>query len=217
MASPQIGRSVRRKEGRDKVTGQARYVDDVTAPGMLYGVTVRSPIARGRITDIHFDPSIPWSEYVVVTAKDIPGKNRVKLIADDQPYLADGVVNHAEEPVVLIAHPDRARADAARRAVTLDIEPLPPVLTIDDALAGREIIWGADNVFKRYMVTKGDVERAFDGDVIVVEGEYETGAQEQLYIETNGMLAEWDAAHGVTVWGSMQCPYYIHHALAGLF
>ena len=217
MASPQIGRSVRRKEGRDKVTGQARYVDDVTAPGMLHGVTVRSPIARGRITDIHFDPSIPWSEYVVVTAKDIPGRNRVKLIADDQPYLADGVINHADEPVVLIAHPDRARADAARRAVTLDIEPLPPVLTIDDALAGREILWGADNIFTRYMVTKGDVERAFDGDVIVVEGEYETGAQEQLYIETNGMLAEWDAAHGVTVWGSMQCPYYIHHALAGLF
>src|SRR5262249_13759644 len=80
----------------------------------------------------------------------------------------------------------------------------------------REIVWGGDNIFKSYTVQKGDVEAAFGGDVIVVEGEYETGAQEQLYIEPNGMLAIADQAHGVTVWGSMQCPYYVHKALAGL-
>src|SRR3954453_4059883 len=142
MAAPQIGRSVRRKEGREKVTGQATYVDDVTMAGVVAGVTVRSPIARGRITKIRFDPLIPWDEYVVVTAADIPGRNRVKLIADDQPYLAFEQVNHPEEPIVLIAHADAARADEARRKVTIDIEPLPPVLTIDEALAGREIIWG---------------------------------------------------------------------------
>ena len=114
----QIGRSVRRKEGRAKVTGQALYVDDVAPAGTLHGVTVRSQVPRGRITAIHFDPAINWNEFVVVTAKDIPGVNRVKLIADDQPYLASDVINHAEEPVVLIAHADRARADDARRRVT---------------------------------------------------------------------------------------------------
>src|SRR3982750_4687249 len=216
MGAPQIGRSVRRKEGREKVTGQAMYVDDARIAGMLHGVTVRSPIARGRIKAINFDPAIPWRDYVVVTAADIPGKNRVTLIADDQPYLADRVVNHAEEPIVLIAHPARARADEARRAVTFDIEPLPAVFTIDDALSGREIIWGTDNVFKRYMVSKGDVEVAFANAPVVVEGEYETGAQEQLYIEPNGMIAAWDPEHGITVWGSMQCPYYIHRALAAV-
>src|SRR4051812_45821751 len=217
MAAPQIGRSVRRKEGREKVTGQATYVDDVTMAGMLHGVTVRSPIARGRITKIRFDHVIPWDEYGIVTAADIPGRNRVKLIADDQPYLAAREVNHAEEPVVLIAHADRARADDARRRVTIEIEPLPAVLTIDDALAAREIIWGTDNIFKSYGVAKGDVDAAFAQAAVIVEGEYETGAQEQLYIEPNGMLAVADPRHGVTVWGSMQCPYYIHHALAGLF
>jgi CO/xanthine dehydrogenase Mo-binding subunit len=212
-----IGRSVQRKEGRAKVTGQALYVDDVAPAGVLHGVTVRSPVARGRIKGITFDPAIPWDEFVVVTAADIPGKNRVKLIADDQPYLASDVVNHAEEPIVLIAHRDRARADDARRRVTVEIEPLPPVLTIDESLARREIIWGADNIFKSYSVSKGDVEAALAGAALIVEGEYETGAQEQLYIEPNGMLAVADPKHGVTVWGSMQCPYYIHHALAGLF
>ena len=49
-----------------------------------------------------------------------------------------------------------------------------------------------------------------------MEGEYTTGAQEQLYIENNGMIAEFDAARGITVWGSLQCPYYIHKALMAL-
>ena len=216
MEPPQIGRPVQRKEGRAKVTGQAIYVDDLTPAGMLHGVTVRSTVPRGRITGIRFDPAIPWDEFVVVTAADIPGTNRVKLIADDQPYLASDVVNHAEEPIVLIAHADRARADEARRHVTIEIDPLPAVLTIDDALAARDVIWGSDNVFKRYAVAKGDVDAAFASDAIVVEGEYETGAQEQLYIEPNGMLAVADRRH-VTVWGSMQCPYYVHNALAPLF
>src|SRR5258708_35718354 len=88
MGQSQIGRSVTRKEGRAKVTGQALYVDDVTTAGLLHGVTVRSPVARGRITAITFDPAVAWSEFVVVTAADNPRRNRVQLIADDRPYLA---------------------------------------------------------------------------------------------------------------------------------
>jgi CO/xanthine dehydrogenase Mo-binding subunit len=217
MDAPQIGRSVHRKEGRAKVTGQALYVDDVAPAGVLHGVTVRSAVARGIIRGIHFDPTIDWSEFTIVTAADIPGVNRVKLILDDQPYLASEVVNHPEEPIVLIAHRDRARAEEARRRITVDIEPRPGVFTIDEALARREIIWGDDNIFKRYRVSKGDVESALAAAEMVVEGEYETGAQEQLYIEPNGMLAIADPARGVTVWGSMQCPYYVHTALASLF
>ncbi|HEY2433907.1 MAG TPA: xanthine dehydrogenase family protein molybdopterin-binding subunit [Vicinamibacterales bacterium] len=217
MDVPQVGRSVLRKEGRAKVTGAALYVDDVAPAGLLHGVTVRSQVARGRITGIRFDPAVDWTEFVVVTAADIPGRNVVKLIIDDQPYLAHDAVNHREEPIVLIAHADRARADEARQHVFVDIEPLPPVFTIDEALSRRETVWGTDNIFKSYEVKKGDVAAAFAGAPVVVEGEYETGAQEQLYIEPNGMLAVADPVHGVTVWGSMQCPYYIHHALAGLF
>jgi CO/xanthine dehydrogenase Mo-binding subunit len=217
MDSPQIGRSVHRKEGRAKVTGQALYIDDVAPAGVLHGVTVRSDVPRGVIKSIHFHPTIDWDEFTIVTAADIPGVNRVKLIVDDQPYLASEVVNHPEEPVLLLAHRDRARAEDARRRITIDIEPLPAVFTIDEALARREIIWGQDNIFKRYQVNKGDVDAALAEADVVVEGEYETGAQEQLYIEPNGMLAVADPAHGVTVWGSMQCPYYVHTALAALF
>ena len=211
-----IGKSIPRKEGREKVTGRARYVDDIALPGMIYGATVRSPMARGRIRGIRFPESIPWDEFTAVTAKDIPGKNVVALILDDQPCLAGNIVNHAEEPVVLLAHADPYLLEEARRAVVLDIEPLPPVFTIDESIAKKHVVWGEDNIFKTYLVETGDVETAWNRADLIVENEYETGAQEQLYIEPQGMIAVYDAEHGVTVWGSMQCPYYIHRALMTL-
>jgi CO/xanthine dehydrogenase Mo-binding subunit len=208
---------VPRREGRAKVTGQARYLDDLTMPGMLYGATVRSAVPRGRIVEIDYGPGVPWDEVTIVTADDIPGRNRVALIVDDQPYLADDVVNHPEEPILLLAHHDRYVVEEARRAVTVHVDPLPAVFTIKEALDGATVIWGSDNVFKRYTVARGDVDPVWNTAHLVIEAEYETGAQEQLYIEPNGMLAVASPESGVTVWGSMQCPYYVHKALKALF
>src|SRR6266850_6592944 len=70
-----IGKPIPRKEGRRKVTGQALYVDDLTFPSMLHGVTVRSSVARGRIKSISFEGDIPWDEFTIVTAKDIRGES----------------------------------------------------------------------------------------------------------------------------------------------
>src|SRR3984893_6951125 len=212
-----IGKSVQRKEGRGKVTGAAQYIDDLTFPDMLHGITVRSPMARGRIRAIHFGDDIPWDEFTIVRAKDIPGKNCIVLIIDDQPCLADQIVNHAEEPILLLAHPDKYLLEEARRAVQIDIEPLPAVFTMQDSLARNEIIWGRDNVFKSFLIEKGSVDNVWASADLIVEGEYETGAQEQLYIEPQGMIARASEAEGVTVWGSLQCPYYVHKALVQLF
>src|SRR5450432_1882092 len=198
-----VGVSVPRKEGLDKVTGRAQYVDDMTLPGMLYGATVRSQIPRGSIKKITLGPGIAWDEFVVVTAKDIPGKNVIALIADDQPCLADGLVNHSEEPVLLLAHPDRHLLPQAVAAVCIEYDPLPAVFTMEESESRSEIIWGADNIFKAYTVQKGDVEDIWAKADHIVEGEYRTGAQEQLYIENNGMIARSDPEHGVTVWGSL--------------
>ena len=212
-----VGKSIPRKEGRKKVTGQALYVDDLTFPDMLHGVTVRSPVPRGRIKNVRFEGDTPWSEFTIVTAQDIPGGNYVALLLNDQPYLADGVVNHPEEPVVLLAHQDKHLLEEARHNVTLEIDELPALFTLEDSLDKKEIIWGEDNVFKTFLVDKGNVDDVWASADFVVEGEYYTGAQEQLYIETNGAIAKVCADEGVTVWGSMQCPYYVHKALVKLF
>src|SRR5438128_1483893 len=143
-----VGRAVPRKEGRDKVTGAATYVDDYVLDGMLHGVTIRTPCARGRIRQISFAPHIPWQEFVVVTAKDIPGHNAVALITEDQPYLAEDVFHHAEEPVALLAHADKYLLEKARRAVTVEVEPLPAVFEIEQS----------SKIFKSFLVEKGDVD-----------------------------------------------------------
>ncbi|MFN2510657.1 MAG: xanthine dehydrogenase family protein molybdopterin-binding subunit [Pyrinomonadaceae bacterium] len=212
-----VGKSVPRKEGRKKVTGAALYIDDLTFPGMLYGTTVRSTIARGRIKNISFEGEILWEEFTIVTAKDIPGENYVALILNDQPYLAREAINHPEEPIVLLAHPDKYLLEEARRNVRIETEELPAIFSLEDSLARKEVIWGDDNVFKSFLVDKGNVDDVWAQADHIVEGEYQTGPQEQLYIENNGVIAIASPREGITVWGSMQCPYYVHKALVKLF
>ena len=205
-----VGTSVPRMEGRDKVAGLARYVDDMVLPGMLYGATVRSRIPRGKIKEFTFGPGIDWKEFVIVSPRDIPGKNCIALIEDDQPCLADGVVNHSEEPLLLLAHPDRHLLPKAVEAVSVDYDPLPAIFSMEESEKLSQVIWGRDNTFKSYLIEKGDVDAVWESADYVVEGEYRTGAQEQFYIENNGMIASFDPEKGLTAWGSLQCPYYVH-------
>jgi CO/xanthine dehydrogenase Mo-binding subunit len=211
-----VGVSVPRKEGAPKVTGTAQYVDDIKFDGMIYGATVRSTIARGKIKAIHFSEGINWDEFFVVTAKDVPGKNVVSLITDDQPLLASEQINHPEEPILLLAHADRHLLPLAIAAVRVEYEETSSIHSIEESESGKEIIWGSDNVFKTYTIDKGNVEEVWKNAAWIVEGEYTTGAQEQLYIENNGVIAQWSDDEGVTVWGSMQCPFYVHKALMAL-
>jgi len=211
-----VGANVPRKEGRAKVTGAAIYVDDMRLSGMLHGATVRSKTSRGTIREITFSPEIDWSEFIVATAKDIPGKNCIALILDDQPCLADGVINHPEEPVVLLAHADKHALARAVEAVQIHCDPLPAIHSMEESEQKSQIIWGTDNVFKTFLIEKGDVDSLWAKADHIVEGEYFTGAQEQLYIENNGMIAVVSPEAGITVWGSLQCPFYVHKALVKL-
>jgi CO/xanthine dehydrogenase Mo-binding subunit len=212
-----VGSSARRKEGPDKLTGRALYIDDHPLPGAWHGVTVRSTIPHGRIKAIRFDPAFPWKDCVVVTAKDIPGENYIALIDIDQPVLADGRTLHPAEPIALIAHPDRATAYEAAKFVTVEYEPLPAVLTIEDSLSKKAVIYHEDNVFKSFLIERGDLAKGFAQADFTVTGEYRVWHQEQAYIENNGMAAWMEKDGTLVVHGSMQCPYYIQKALVKVF
>ena len=212
-----VGAPVPRKEGAEKLLGRACYVDDMEREGMWFGATVRSAIPRGLIRSIAFDLRIDWSEFAVVTAADIPGENCIELIVTDQPCLADGKVNHCEEAIVLLAHPDKHKLREAGGAVHIEYDSLPPVFTIEESERQDPIVWGTDNILKSFLLEKGDVDSAWAAAAHIVEGENRTGAQEHLYIENNGIIAEYSAKGGVAVWGSLQCPYYVFKALRGVF
>ncbi|HWP42179.1 MAG TPA: xanthine dehydrogenase family protein [Blastocatellia bacterium] len=207
-----VGSSVLRREGYEKLTGAARYVDDIALEGMLIGKTIRSRVARGRIKSITFDSDFDWSRIVVADHRDIPGNNYVALIENDQPLLAESEVRHHGEPILLIAAETREEAEAAARHINIDYEPLRPVLTIEDALEAAELLYGTDNVLKRFVIARGDASEGFEQADHVIEGVYRVPHQEQLYIEPQGMIAI-PGEGEMTVIGSMQCPYYVHKAL----
>ena len=212
-----VGKSPRRKEGYEKVTGKAKYIDDMDFEGCLYGKTVRSTVAHGKIKKISYDPAIPWDEFTLVTADDIPGKNVVAIIEMDEPSLAKEEVRYIGEPVLLIAHPDQSMVERALRYVHIEYEELPAILSIEESLKAEKPQFKEDNVFKYIHFNKGNLEQAWSQADLVLEGEYTTGAQEHLYIEPQGVVSIASPEKGVTVWGSMQCPFYVHKALTCLF
>lgn len=201
-----VGKNEPRRDGPAKLTGRALYLDDVSIPGCWHGATVRSTVPHGRIKSVSYDPDFAWNECVIVTAKDIPGKNIVTLIEHDQPLLADGIVRHREEAVVLIAHPDRATAYEAAKRVKIEYEPLPPVFDMEKS----------DKSFKSYLIERGDLDAGFAAADIVVEGEYRTPSQEQAYIENNA-IAAYEKDGVLIVTGSLQCPYYVLKAMQKIF
>jgi CO/xanthine dehydrogenase Mo-binding subunit len=220
-----VGRSVPRADGAAKVLGTAQYVDDLPRmPGEIFGATVRSPVPRGILRGVRFDPSFDWSDVAVVRADDVP-VNVVALIAEDQPVLAARHLNHAYEPVVLLGCADKQKLMRAREAVMLDIEALPAVVDAEESLRNALTIWGTDNVQKRYLIAKGSadtedslaaIDAAIAACAVRVSGRYSTHHQEQLYIEPQGVIAWWDET-GVHAIGSLQCPFYVHKAFLKAF
>ncbi len=199
-----IGNPVPRIEGTSKVTGRAIYTDDLKKEGLLFGKTIRSTIASGRIQDIRFEEGVDWEEFTIVTAQDLP-VNKVMLIEGDQPALADGVVRHAEEPILLIAHEDPTILYKASQLISIDYEESRPVLEI-----------GEGEVMKEYTIRHNDTETEFEKCDIIFESFYTTPAQEHVYIEPNAFLAYW-SDESLVVHGSLQCPFYVHKALKQAF
>ena len=197
-----VGRSVPRVDGAAKAAGTTRYVDDLVLPGMLFGRTIRTTIPCGRVSGVHldFDPA----GFTVVDWRDIPGPNCVLHVADDQPCLVREEVRHAGEAVVLLAHADREALQAA--AVRLDEVRAGPVL---DPLR-------SPRAHKEIRIEAGDLAAGLAAADLVVEGEYRTAHQEHVYLEPQGILAVPEADGGVTIRGSIQCPFYVHHALTHL-
>jgi CO/xanthine dehydrogenase Mo-binding subunit len=204
-----VGTSPPRPDGFAKVSGSAKYVDDVSLPGMWHGATLRSPHPHARIRSIRWNPEKAPAGAVCVTAADLPGPNGVQLIDDGWPILADVFTFHVGEPVALVVAPTRLAARQALAGVTVEYEPLAPVLTLEEAESLPPL--------SELRLENGEIESAFATAHRVIEGEYRTGHQEHIYIECNGMIAEAGEDGSLSLLGSMQCPYYVHKALTHAF
>ncbi len=210
-----ISRPVKRFDAPEKIMGVARYVDDHFEEGMLFVKIVRSTRPRAKIKSIRI-PQLPEG-YCVVDKNDIPGENRIKMVFDDWPFFAEDITNYYGEPILAIAGPDREKVYELASAVEIEYEDIPPIYTIEESEENKKPpIFGENNLFADYIYEKGNPEDAFRDADKIIEEEFRTGLQEHIYLEPQGMIAKYENGK-VTVWGSMQCPYYVKNALIKAF
>src|SRR5882672_3484807 len=156
-ATRSVGRNVLRKEGVEKVTGAARYIDDLAFPNLLHARTIRSTIPAGEITDIRFN--FDTTGFTIVDHRDVPGRNIVALIDDDQPCLASRTIRHVAEPILLLAHEDRERLLGADVQITYS----PSTPNYDPE--------ASTTIFKTITIEKGRLDQGFAAADIIVDGE----------------------------------------------
>jgi len=206
-----VGTRAPRPDALDKVRGAARYIEDLALQGSLLAGVLRSPHAHARIAelDVSRARSLPGVK-AVLTAANIPGRNLIPMIREDWPVLAEAEVRHVGEAVALVAAEDRPALAAALAAIHVRYDVLEPLLDPELALERGEL-------HAEWRVERGDVDAAFAReDLVVVEAIYHTPYQEHAYIETNGMIGMPDAGPAVTLYGSMQCPFYVQKAVASV-
>jgi xanthine dehydrogenase D subunit len=199
-----VGTSVLRPDGVPKVTGRFAFLGDLEAEGMLWGATRRSEVAHGRIVHLDLAPAfaVP-GVHAVLTQADVPGHPYQGQHLTDQPVLCDGTVRHVGEPIAVVAADDEETARLAAAAIVVEVEEAPPLVDVDEALARGE-------VFRHVRIRHGD--QSLRGEV-VVEGEYETSAQDQAPLGTEAGLAIPDASGGVDIWGPTQWTHIDHKQL----
>lgn len=207
-----IGKKVVRQDGQEKVTGQARFADDISFPGQLYGVMVRIPAVHARIRSIDYSalddhPAIT----VIVDANDVPGAKKVGAIRQDQPIFSYDKVVTCGDVLAMLVGQDVTELRRLSRQVKVDYEPLPVLSDPRQALeksAPRIHEQYEDNLVVHYPLRKGDVNKAFAGCDHILEQTYTTPFIEHAYLEPECVIAvPLEGNKGVQVIGSIQNPH----------
>ena len=211
-----VGTAVQRVDALDKVTGLARYVDDLSFPEMLHAALVFPGVPHARLLGIDASPALELAGvHAVLAAQDVPGENQVGLVDSDQPLLPEETIRYTGDAVAIVVAETRSLAREAAARVRIDLEELPAIFDAVQAMSpDAPKVHEGGNVFLHYKVRKGDVEAGFEEADIVVERSFHTHHQEHSYLETLGAIAVPGEHGNMTVYGTMQCPYYVQKAVA---
>jgi CO/xanthine dehydrogenase Mo-binding subunit len=211
-----IGKSERRKDASDKVTGEAEYVADIPLDGVAHGAVVRSPHHYARILNIDMQAAEAASGVLrFLTANDIPGAKTFGALIPDQPSLAIDVVRHLGEPVALVIAESREAALQASELVEVEYEPLEPVFDPVDALKpDAPRLHPEGNLVAQFDFTEGDPEAEFSQADIVIEDTFSVPRIHPGYMEPENSLARWNDDGSITVWVSSQQPFYDQQMIA---
>jgi xanthine dehydrogenase D subunit len=194
--SARVGESPRRPDGPSKVRGEFEYSSDLTAAGMLWGATVRSPYPHATIVSIDRSAALALpGVHAVLTHQDVPGRKVYGLEIQDQPVLAIDVVRYWGEAVALVAADTPEHARRAAKLVRVEYEVLEPLTDPEFALTDAAPRLHPDGNVTRYVkIRHGDQQAKAD---VVVRGEYEVGMQDQAPLGPESGLAIPDGEGGI--------------------
>jgi 4-hydroxybenzoyl-CoA reductase alpha subunit len=215
-----IGRPLPRVDAWAKVTGDARYADDLVLPRMAYAKLLRSPHAHARIRGIDTARAraLP-GVYAVITGSDLPPvKFGILPVSQDEEALCRDKVRMVGDPVAAVAAVDEATAERACELIEVDYEPLPALMSIEQSLAHPEVriheYGDGPNVHKVVALQFGDVEAGFARADLVREDVFFYEGSTHLPLEQHAALAHWGPDGKLTLWTSTQTPHYVHRLLA---
>ncbi len=187
-----VGTRVRRLDGPDKVTGRAKYTFDITRPGMLYGRTVRSPYPHAKVVSIDLSG-----------AQRVPGFKTSLIVRDPKDDKTNVVMYQGDEVAAVVADTEEHAIDAAR-AVKVEYEPLPAVISVDSALAGRAPeVFTPSNVRQQNTAESGDLAAGLKAAAFTLDQTYSTHVITHVCMESHGTVCEWDGDK-LTAWVSTQ-------------
>ena len=212
-----VGARVRKVDGYELVTGQARFAADLRFPGLLYGYARRAGVPAGKLREVDPSPALAVPGVAaVLLARDIPGPNRIGILPPfDQPLLATEEVRYEGESLALVVGSSREAARRGAAAVRARIEPWEPILTVEQALApGARKIHPDGNLTYSKKLVKGDVQKGFAEAEVVVENTYETSFQEHAYLEPEAVVAVPGGDGRITVYASCQSPFHLRGHIA---
>ena len=200
-----------RNDAHAKVTGRARYTDDLKLPGLLHAVPVYSELPRARLLSVDAAEALTQPGVMAVfTAKDIPGSQRFGQIIKDYPTLAGEDINSTSDVLALIVAETRDQAIAAIPFVKVDLEPRTPIFDPEAALKPEaEILhlFHGSNITNHHRVRRGDVAAAEREADIIIEEEFSTQRVEHAYMEPETALCQLRPDGVMEVFGSMQHPF----------
>ncbi|MCL6551572.1 MAG: molybdopterin-dependent oxidoreductase [Firmicutes bacterium] len=215
-----IGRPLPRVDGLAKATGQTRFADDLHLPRMLYGRLLRSVHAHARIVRIDTSraQALP-GVHAVLTGADLPVRYGILPVSQDEHALCVDKVRFVGDPVAAVAAVDEETAERALELIQVEYEPLPAIMTIEDALRRDDVRIhdygdGPANVHKMVALEFGDVEEGFRAADYVGEDVFYVEGNTHLPMEQHAAVASYEADGKLTVWSATQTPHYVHRALA---
>ncbi|MBT9152651.1 MAG: putative xanthine dehydrogenase subunit D [Firmicutes bacterium] len=203
-----IGKPIPRQDAWTKVTGEVKYMSDLSMPHMLWGRILRSPHPHALIKSIDIAEAVACPGVVaVLTHRDVPGLNAYGIVVQDQPVLCGDKVRFVGDAVAVLAAESKEAADHALGLIKVEYELLPGVFDPEVAMQqGSPAIHAKGNVLRHSKVHHGDVEGAFADSAVVVEREYRTSRPISAFLETEGGMAMLGADGVLTVYCGAQYP-----------